>query len=166
MSDARNTPQLVMLCLAKPSDAVPIAAMSRDLIEAGLGWSWTAVRVGRAICSRETSVLIARRSNQLCAFAIMYFGDEAAHLNLLAVAPAVRRTGIGRRLLDWLHVTALESGLGCIDLELRAANTGARAFYERMGYELNGQIPGYYRGQEAALRMSKRLRNEAPPGSR
>jgi ribosomal-protein-alanine N-acetyltransferase len=157
MSGAHHTPQLVTLCLAKPSDAVPIAAMSRDLIETGLGWSWTAVRVGRAICSRETSVLVARRPNELCAFAIMYFGDDVAHLNLLAVAPAIRRTGIGRRLLDWLHLTALESGIRRIDLELRAANSGARAFYECMGYELNGQIPGYYRGQEAALRMSKRL---------
>jgi [ribosomal protein S18]-alanine N-acetyltransferase len=157
MSGAPHTPQLVTLCLAKPSDAVPIAAMSRDLIESGLGWSWTGVRVGRAICSRETSVLVARHAGKLCAFAIMYFGDDVAHLNLLAVIPAVRRTGIGRRLLDWLQVTALESGIRCIDLELRAANTGARAFYERLGYELNGQIPGYYRGQEAALRMSKRL---------
>jgi ribosomal-protein-alanine N-acetyltransferase len=157
MSGARYTPQLVTLCLAKPSDAVPIAAMSRDLIEAGLGWSWTAIRVGRAICSRDTSVLVAHHGNELCAFAIMYFGDEIAHLNLLAVAPAIRRSGIGRRLLNWLHVTTLESGIRCIDLELRATNTSARVFYERMGYTLNGQIPGYYRGQEAALRMSKRF---------
>jgi ribosomal-protein-alanine N-acetyltransferase len=157
MSGAGYTPQLVAIGLAKPGDAVPIAEMSRDLIESGLGWSWTAIRVGRAICSRDTSVLIARHGHELCAFAIMYFGDAAAHLNLLAVAPAMRRSGIGQRLLDWLQVTALESGIRRIDLELRARNSGARAFYEQMGYALNGQIPGYYRGQEAALRMSKSL---------
>jgi len=46
-------------------------------------------------------VVVARRGRGgdarcLAAFAIMHFGDEVAHLNLLAVAPDYRRQGLGR----------------------------------------------------------------------
>ena len=40
-------------------DAGPIAAMSRELIETGLGWAWTPERVLRCLRHRDTQVLIA-----------------------------------------------------------------------------------------------------------
>ena len=46
--------------LAAQTDALGIARMSRDLIETGLGWSWTATRVLRSIRDPETLVLVAR----------------------------------------------------------------------------------------------------------
>jgi ribosomal-protein-alanine N-acetyltransferase len=73
------------LRLASPHDAAPIAAMSRELIEAGLGWSWTPERVQRSLRHRDTLVLTARDGERLTGFAIMLFGDERAHLSLLAV---------------------------------------------------------------------------------
>ena len=38
----------ITLRLAHRSDAQAIATLSRDLIERGLGWSWTARRVMRS----------------------------------------------------------------------------------------------------------------------
>ena len=149
--------ELATLGLALRGDAEEIAAMSRELIEAGLAWSWTPNRVRRSILSRETNVVVARREERVAAFAIMHFGDDVAHLNLLAVGESHRRQGIGRRLIQWLSETALEAGVLRIDLELRAANTGARAFYERLGFEALDVIPGYYQGIEPALRMTRRL---------
>ena len=77
--------------LAAETDALAIARMSRDLIETGLGWSWTAARVLRSIRHPETLVLVARQGSQIIGFAIMGFGEEAAHLSLLAVDPSHRR---------------------------------------------------------------------------
>ncbi|MFZ1903904.1 MAG: hypothetical protein WAU56_00785 [Steroidobacteraceae bacterium] len=37
-------------------------------------------------------------------------------------------------------------------LELRARNEAARAFYRRLSYREPGCIPGYYQGIEAAIR--------------
>lgn len=154
-------PELSTLALARAADARAIAEMSRDLIEAGLTWAWTPARVQHFIGGRESSVVVARRENhgvsRIAAFAIMQFGDELAHLNLLAVAPEHRRQGLGRQLMEWLTATALEAGVLRIDLELRADNTGARAFYERLGFREAGSIAGYYQGRETALRMSRRL---------
>jgi ribosomal protein S18 acetylase RimI-like enzyme len=87
----------------------------------------------------------------------MHFGDEVAHLNLLAVAPAHRRQGLGRQLMDWLTATAIEAGVFRINLELRTRNEPARLFYEGLGFEQLGVVQGYYQGREAALRMSCRL---------
>jgi ribosomal-protein-alanine N-acetyltransferase len=149
--------ELSTVGLARASDAREIAEMSRDLIEQGLTWSWTPARVQHFICGSESSVIVARRERRIAAFAIMHFGDEVAHLNLLAVAPQYRRQGLGRQLMDWLTGTALEAGVFRINLELRTHNEAARIFYERLGFEHLGTVQGYYQGREAALRMSRHL---------
>jgi [ribosomal protein S18]-alanine N-acetyltransferase len=145
--------ELAALELARVSDAGEIARMSRDYIEHGLEWSWTAARVERAIRSRDTSVVVARRDS-IAGFAIMHFGDDAAHLNLLAVAAEHRRQGLATRLLDWLKASADTAGILRIDLELRLGNDAAREFYERHGFVRTATVPGYYQGRESALRMS------------
>jgi ribosomal-protein-alanine N-acetyltransferase len=149
--------ELATLYLARYEDAEEIAVMSRDSIEGGLIWSWTPTRVRRSILSRESSVVVARRERRVAAFAIMYLGDEVAHLNLLGVAGRHRRHGIGRRLIQWLSETCLEAGVFRIDLELRANNEGARSFYLSQGFEALDVVQGYYQGVEPALRMTKRL---------
>jgi len=150
-------PVTATLGLARPDDALPIAEMSRDTIECGLGWSWTPQRVLRFIGDRDSTVIVARRHARLAAFAIMAVGDRSAHLNLFAVAPPDRRKGLGSRLIDWLVATATEAAVLRIDLELRASNLEARAFYSRSGFAQTGSAPGYYRGREAAVNMSRDL---------
>ena len=110
--------------LAEPGDARAMAEMSRDFIEAGLGWRYDPAHIQRAMRRRETTVLaaserqtyVARERPQLSGFAIMDFGDERAHLVLLAVQPALRRRGIGRRLVEWLMETAHTAGMASVHL--------------------------------------------------
>ncbi|HXA34732.1 MAG TPA: GNAT family N-acetyltransferase [Steroidobacteraceae bacterium] len=159
--------ELATLGLARITDAREIAEMSRDFIEQGLTWSWTPARVQHSISGPESSVVVARRERQIAAFAIMHFGDDVAHLNLLAVAPEHRRQGLGRQLMSWLTATAVEAGVFRINLELRKRNDPARIFYERLGFDQLGVVQGYYQGREAALRMSRHLAKPGPnhPGS-
>ncbi len=143
--------------LARSADANAIATMSRELIEYGLPWRWTGQRVAASIEAPDTNVVLARLDHGLAGFGIMKYGDRIAHLNLFAVVPEHRRTGIGRQLLCWLERCATVAGIVAISLEVRAANTGARQFYESMGYRGLVEIPGYYQGAETALRMGRRL---------
>jgi ribosomal-protein-alanine N-acetyltransferase len=159
-----NVPEIAILGLARSTDAREIAEMSRDLIEQGLTWSWTPARVQHFICGPESSVVVARREQRIAAFAIMHFGDEVAHLNLLAVAPQHRRQGLGRQLMDWLTATAIEAGVFRINLELRTHNEEARIFYQCLGFDQLGVVQGYYQGREAALRMSLRLAKNQSAG--
>jgi ribosomal protein S18 acetylase RimI-like enzyme len=151
--------------LARLADAPLIATMSRRLVEAGLTPSWPAERVARHIDGTESLVLTAKRAGALLGFAIMQFGDTTAHLNLLAVDSAHQRRGLGRALLAWLEQSAVVAGTFLIQLELRASNLGARAFYEQLGYRETARVPGYYQRLEDAIRMAHDLRvSEAAPG--
>jgi ribosomal-protein-alanine N-acetyltransferase len=155
------TPDNVTVRLATLADAAEIAGLSRELIETGLGWSWTRARVARNIASNSTTTLVACDGERLIGFAIMYFGDEHAHLSLLAVRPAYQRAGVGRHLVEWLEESALVAGIGAIRLELRASNRGARRFYGRLGFEETGRVPEYYGGVETAVRMARDIRRGA-----
>ena len=143
--------------LACAGDAPRLAAMSRDLVEEGLGWSWVPSRVAWHVRAPESVVLVARRSARIAGFAIMRFAVEHAHLDLLAVRPKNRRAGIGRGLIAWLEESALVAGISVIYLEVRAANGDARSFYQSLGYRPIKRLPGYYNGREAAIRMARDL---------
>jgi ribosomal-protein-alanine N-acetyltransferase len=156
-------PANIILRLATPADAGDIAQLSRDLIETGLGWTWTRSRVERNIRSASTVAITACQGDRLAGFAIMYFGDEHAHLNLLAVRPDRQREGVGRHLVGWLEESALVAGVGTIRLELRATNRAARRFYEHLGFTEIARVAAYYAGVEDAVRMARDIRR-APLG--
>lgn len=149
--------------LATAADAYEIAVMSRYLVEVGLrGWSWHPERVAKAIRARDTNVVVAEVKQNLVGFAIMEFGDAKAHLSLLAVKPSHQRCGIGRQMVVWLEDAALVAGISAINLELRANNFGARCFYKTLGFKETAYIPGYYRGVETAVKMSRDIRRAVP----
>jgi ribosomal protein S18 acetylase RimI-like enzyme len=170
------TPRAITIRPAEPRDAQAIATMSRDFIESGLGWKYDAGRVMRALRDRETLAAVACEGAKsgaqatargaVAGFAIMEFGDERAHLVLLAVRPSHRRLGIGQRLLEWLLESARVAGMASIHLELRAGNDAARRFYRAMGFYETVLVPGYYRSgegrKEGALRMLRVLRTPGP----
>jgi [ribosomal protein S18]-alanine N-acetyltransferase len=148
--------------LANLSDARGIAEMSRDYVEYGLGWSWTPSRVLKAIREASTNVAVVRERGQVLGFGIMRYGEQKAHLTLLAVRPAERKRGLGAVLLSWLEKSALTAGIERVQLEARADNPVAIAFYRDQGYEDAGMVRGYYRGQVDALRLEKSLWTTAP----
>ena len=131
-----------------------MAEMSRELIEAGLGWRYTPPRMVALIQDPETVALVACDGLRIHGFAVMQFGDVLAHLALLCVQPTQRQRGIGRRLIGWLVESARVAGISSIHLELRADNAAALAFYRRIGFTQTQRVPGYYDGQVAALRMA------------
>jgi ribosomal-protein-alanine N-acetyltransferase len=150
--------QTLDIRLARLRDGDNMARMSRRLIEVGLPWwCWTPKRVAKAIRSSDTIAIVANIGKPMAGFAVMHFGDENAHLNLLAVEPRYRRRGIGRDMLRWLESSCSVAGILRISLEVRANNLTAIRFYEKLGFTRGERIPRYYCGQEAALRMTRRL---------
>jgi [ribosomal protein S18]-alanine N-acetyltransferase len=152
------------LRLAEGPDAQVMARMSRELIEVGLGWKYTAPRMSALIRDPETVALVACDAAQVEAYAVMRFGDDAAHLLLLCVRPRRQRQGIGQCLIEWLVTSAEVAGMAAIQVELRAGNAPAWAFYRRLGFVETAMLGGYYGGEFAARRMVRRLRPDAASG--
>lgn len=143
--------------LAGSADAQRIAEMSREYIERGLGWSWTPTRVLRAIHDRSTNVVVTRVQDIVVGFGIMVYGDQTAHLALLAVHPTQQQQGLAARLLNWLEACADTAGIARIQVEARSDNSAALAFYQKQSYRPIGTMPGYYGGKLDAIRFEKRL---------
>jgi ribosomal-protein-alanine N-acetyltransferase len=148
--------------LATWRDARAIAQMSRDEIEWGLPWSWTPDRVRRAIREPSTNAAVALEGDMLVGFGIMYYGDEKAHLSLLAVHALRREHGVGASLMDWLEKCAATAGCTRIEVEARADNHVALAFYGLRGYRRFATMPGYYQGRIDAFRLARNLAGESP----
>ena len=145
---------------AHRSEAGTIASMSRLHVEYGLRWRWTPAKVRRHLQDPETMALVASVDGVFEGFAIMKFHDQEAHLLLLAVEPKSRRTGIGRALVKWLEKSCRTAGIQNIRVEVRAANTTARTFYENLGFRLVEEIAGYYDKRESAVVMARSLETQ------
>ena len=76
--------------------------------------------------------------------------DEAEVLTL-AVAPAARRQGLARRLLEGAVAEAGARGAASMVLEVATSNEAARALYAGFGFHEVGRRRGYYAGGEDAL---------------
>jgi len=89
-----------------------------------------------------------------------YVHDEL-HLLNIAIAPAFRRQGCARALLDHLFTQAIAHHALYITLEVRVTNHGAIKLYENLHFEVIGRRRGYYSDTgEDALIMARLL--EAP----
>ncbi|GCE82716.1 GNAT family N-acetyltransferase [Komagataeibacter diospyri] len=62
------------------------------------------------------------------------------HIDMLAVSPHLRGRGMGRRLIDMAEREARRRG--CAHMWLDTYAFQARAFYEKVGFEVFGQLDG------------------------
>lgn len=121
-----------------------VGAPDTDVFEEWFRTHWWPARAARwplpsAEASRQDGTLIYAYGRR--AGAEPYGRDYAAHLHI-DLLPEAQGHGWGRRLIDTL-IGALQAG-GVTGLHLVAsdANTGALAFYERLGFEPLESHPG------------------------
>lgn len=89
-----------------------------------------------------------------------YIGSQSvlgeADIMNVAVAPAYRRQGIARDLLNRLQEALCGEGVHSLTLEVRASNSAAIALYHKLGYVQVGRRPNYYhKPKEDALILRK-----------
>ena len=66
------------------------------------------------------------------------FSGPVIFVENVAVDPAWKGRGLGRRLMAWLEAEGRRRGCSKITLDAYASNSAARAFYERLGYDPRG----------------------------
>ncbi len=126
--------------------AVPADAPAMGRIErASFGDPWTDRSLEEALRSPNGTGLVALKGGQMVGYLLArHVGGSGEILNL-AVAPGVRRKGVGKALLaaglrvfDGLDVEE-------IFLEVRESNQAARTLYLAEGFAVVGMRRGYYR---------------------
>jgi ribosomal-protein-alanine acetyltransferase len=100
----------------------------------------------------------AEAHENLLGFIVSSFAADEMEILNLAIAPALRRTGLGSQLLGAAFTEARRVGIARAFLEVRASNTGAIAFYSHHGFSTSLRRPNYYHNPlEDALILSRPL---------
>jgi GNAT superfamily N-acetyltransferase len=103
---------------------------------------------------RRLAVLLRDESAQVIGGLVGRTAWSWLHVENLAVPPALRGAGWGRRLLAAAEAEAQRRG--CIGVRLDTYSFQARGFYERHGFRLTGQIDDCPPGQ-TRFSLAKRL---------
>ncbi len=85
-----------------------------------------------------------KQGSALVGFLIAQHVGPEWELENIVVAPAARRRGIGRRLLNALLAAARASNSTVVFLEVRESNAVARSLYEKAGFVQAGRRRSYY----------------------
>jgi [ribosomal protein S18]-alanine N-acetyltransferase len=109
----------------------------------------------------RSTTTVAESSGEIAGFCVVDWKLEAGrnlgHFITIDVAPEFRRNGLGRLLMQAGEALLGDMGCFAITLEVAANNGVAQAFYEHLGYQQTGRIPGYYADGTNALVMRKAL---------
>jgi GNAT superfamily N-acetyltransferase len=106
------------------------------------------------------AVLLAEDEGQVAGYLhlVAPAGEGAAWARNLAVAPPLRRRGIGTALVqsaaDWLG----QQNVGQLLLEMTTKNYPAICFAQKLGFSFCGYNDRYYTNQDIALFFAKSLR--------
>lgn len=144
---------LETLTLARLDEVLEIEAQAYD-------FPWTRGNFTDSLASGY-AVQLLYAGEHLLGYYVAMRGVEEAHLLNLTVAPAFRRQGWARVLLEALALWSRAQGARWLWLEVRASNAPARALYESRGFRRVGERPHYYPapggGREDAVVMSLEL---------
>jgi [ribosomal protein S18]-alanine N-acetyltransferase len=102
-------------------------------------------------------VRVARRGPDVLGYALFWHVADEVHLLNVAVAPAARRAGVGRALVEDIVAYARSHAAVKILLEVRASNAAAIALYEALGFERFNVRKRYYDDGEDGVEMVRRI---------
>jgi ribosomal-protein-alanine N-acetyltransferase len=95
---------------------------------------------------------------KVAGYCVAWILFEHVHIQNLAVHPAHRREGLGRRLLERALAEGRERGAKAALLEVRRSNAPAQSLYRSLGFvEAGARLQYYSRPREDALLFRKEL---------
>ena len=124
------------------TDIPQLVALEAELFpdDAWAEATWWAELAGRP----RRAYVVEEEAGQVLGYAGVDLGGEVADVMTMAVAPAARGRGLGRRLLDELVARARQDHAEHLMLEVRADNAVARSLYDSNGFEVLTVRHRYY----------------------
>jgi ribosomal-protein-alanine N-acetyltransferase len=124
------------------TDIPQLAALEAELFpdDAWAEATWWAELAARP----RRAYVVEEEAGRVLGYAGVDLGGEAADVMTMAVAPAARGRGLGRRLLDEVVARAREDRAEHLMLEVRADNDVARNLYDSNGFEVLTVRRRYY----------------------
>lgn len=112
--------------------------------KASNGAPWSERSFRNELEHRHGRFLVAIADGNVVGYGGVWLVVDEAHVTNLAIDPAYRRRGIGKRLMAALLDSAREAGMVCSTLEVRTGNLAAIELYRGLGYRDVAIRKGYY----------------------
>lgn len=103
-------------------------------------WNDPAKDIARKLALGDGLFLVGVVDGAVQATIMAGYEGHRGWINYLAVHPEQQRSGLGRELMDEAERRLHVKGCPKINLQIRASNLGAVAFYERLGYETDDVV--------------------------
>lgn len=124
------------------ADVPAVVTLERRSTEEG----WTAAAYENELTNNKAAryFVLETSAGEITGFAGLWLQFDQAHIVTIAVAPELRRSGHGLRLVLSLLDLAEREGMDDCTLEVRKSNDAARALYRRLGFFEVGLRKAYY----------------------
>lgn len=150
----------ITLGLMTPEDVDAVAEIEALCFETP--WSKASIlhelqenRCARYVVLREDGVTVA--------YAGVWLVLDEGQVTNIAVHPDRRRLGYGEMVTRYMIQLAADSGMACLELEVRRSNVAAQNLYKKLGFINVGCRKNYYENREDALLMFLEHLPEAHP---
>src|SRR5690606_1400281 len=97
---------------------------------------------------------VAREGGEVLGYVLFWHVADEIHLLNVAVAPAARRRGVGRALVEEVLAYGRGAAAAKVLLEVRASNVAALRLYESLGFVRFNVRRRYYADGEDGVEMS------------
>jgi ribosomal protein S18 acetylase RimI-like enzyme len=123
----------------RPEDEDAVVALwaACDLLRP---WNDPRRDIRRKLTVQPDLFLVAPRGTELAGTVMAGYDGHRGWVNYLAVAPDQRRHGLGRRLMREVEARLLAYGCPKVNLQVRAGNATAVAFYEALGFRVDDVV--------------------------
>ncbi len=123
--------------------------------------AWSAESYARELRNPTSYYIVCRWRGDIVGYAGMWVIEDESHVSTIAVHPGYRGRGLGEAMMLHLISIARTRGATRMTLEVREQNEIAQNLYVKLGFKVEGLIPGYYGDTgENAFVMAKDLTEE------
>ena len=119
-------------------------AAVRELEQRTFSTTWQESAFENELKNNPTAIYLVLEGDGLLGYAGFWAIEHEAHITSIALDPACRGRGLGKRLMFALICRAVEAGASWVTLEVRADNVVAQSLYRRFGFYRVGVRPRYY----------------------
>jgi len=125
---------------ARPADVGDVGAIERAVFSD----PWSENDFTECVTS-GVPFFVAEWKGGVAGYVVAQYGADEGEIMNLGVAPAHRRQGIGRALVERMLQELAGRGVRTVYLEVRASNASARQLYESLGFGEVARRARYYR---------------------
>jgi hypothetical protein len=121
-------------------DEAAVAALWREIFPESSQWNNPERDIWRKLSVQRELFVVAEEAGEVAGTAMAGYDGHRGWVYYVAVSPRYRRRGVGAALMARVESELAAMGCPKLNLQVRADNIGAVAFYRKLGYAIEERV--------------------------